>query len=320
MKTRYMVALVGSVIGVSVFVGIIMMLPNHSGSVYVEDPFRQEHYEIKITGMKDVYLVGEPYSFSYILSGYGNLCGSTKVMFPDQNGNTKGKVIHTDCVANAPKKDFVWDAQKKRGTTYGHVGIMHPGRFPVSVEFGNSGNFEPTQAGHTFFVVENVCDQQDPKERAHCFVDSYNSCMSSFAKFAHPTGEGDGIIVTGIVESWNDCALRVFVDHTRDRHMREVYETRSICGSITLDKEAVMFEDCTNTGIPPLRYDQQHYLHMEECEIYGGNWNFEFNSCFDFSDEYDCEEMGGELVSRAYTGEQPDYSKKSDSFVCKFGK
>jgi len=39
--------------------------------------------------------------------------------------------------------------------------------------------------------------------------------------------------------------------------------------------------------------------------------------------EEDCVHPNGfihKLVSRAYTGEQPDYSKKSDSFVCDFRK
>jgi len=62
----------------------------------------------------------------------------------------------------------------------------------------------------------------------------------------------------------------------------------------------------------------QFYLHKERCEIFRGYWDFEYNTCIDFSDAYDCEDMGGKLVSRAYTGEQPDYSKKSDSFVCEF--
>jgi len=69
-----------------------------------------------------------------------------------------------------------------------------------------------------------------------------------------------------------------------------------------------------------LRFDKQFYLHKERCEIFRGYWDFEYNTCFDFSDDYDCEDMGGELVGRAYTGQQPDYSKKSDSFVCKFRK
>ena len=58
----------------------------------------------------------------------------------------------------------------------------------------------------------------------------------------------------------------------------------------------------------------------QQCETFSGIWNKDFATCFDFSDEYDCKNMGGKPVSRSYTGEQPDYSKKSDSFACEFRK
>ena len=87
-----------------------------------------------------------------------------------------------------------------------------------------------------------------------------------------------------------------------------------------INDESISFENCNNADIPPLRFDKQFYLYKERCEIFRGYWDFEYNTCFDFSDDYDCEDMGGKLVSRAYTGQQPDYSKKSDSFVCKFRK
>ncbi len=58
----------------------------------------------------------------------------------------------------------------------------------------------------------------------------------------------------------------------------------------------------------------------QQCETFSGIWNKDFATCFDFSDEYDCKDMGGKPVSRSYTGEQPDYSKKSDSFACEFRK
>lgn len=319
METRYLVIILGFVIGVSVFVGTILMLPNSGSGVYFEDPFRDEHYEIEIAGMKDVYLVGQRYDFSYIISGYGNTCGGTKVLFPDKNGDTKGIAYHVDCVAGTPKRDFVWDVQKEQGKTFGHVSIIKPGRYTVGVEFERSDNFEPTQSGHTFHVVEKICDQINPESKALCLEDAFNSCTSSYAEFANPTVEGDGIIITSIVESWNDCKLRVYADHSRDRY-KSVEQTRSVCSDVSIGREAVIFDGCNNEAIPPLQFDKQYYLHKERCEDHGGYWNFEFASCLDFSDDYDCEEMGGKLEDRAYTGEQPDYSKKSDRFVCMFRK
>lgn len=309
MKTSYIIIILGIIISGSVIFAISFELPS-----------KKEHYETKITGIKDVYLVGERYDFSYILSGYGDSCGSKKVNFPDQNGDTVQIISSSSCIANTPMKEFTFDIQKEYGTTYGHVGIKNPGTYGIGVEFARSTTFEPTQGGHTFHVVEKICNDKNPKDRAQCFADSFDSCTPSFAEFAFPTGEGDGILVTGIVESWNDCSLRVYTDHTQDRYKGDSSGTRSICDDMMINDESISFENCSNVEIPPLRFDQQYYLYKERCEIFGGWWNFEFNTCFDFSDEYDCQDMGGKLVSRGYTGEQPDYSKKSDSFACEFRK
>jgi len=58
MQTRSMIIILSIIIASSIIFALTFELPT------------TEHYEIEITGMKDVYLVGEPYSFSYILSGY----------------------------------------------------------------------------------------------------------------------------------------------------------------------------------------------------------------------------------------------------------
>ncbi len=77
----------------------------------------KENYSIEITGMKDVYLVGERYDFSYILSGYGHPCGSKTVTFPDSNGVIMTIASSASCIANLPMEMFVFDIQKERGTT-----------------------------------------------------------------------------------------------------------------------------------------------------------------------------------------------------------
>jgi len=321
MKTGLIIVILGVVIGLSVVLGLTLRLPVDSNSpISFESSFREEYYEIEITGMKDVYLVGERYDFSYIISGYGNSCGSKTVSFPDQNGDTTQIISSASCVAGTPMKEFVFDIQKEYGTTYGHVGIKNPRTYTVGVEFERSSNFEPTQSGHSFHVVEKICDAQNSKDRAQCFADTFDSCTSAFIELIFPTGEGDGIFVTGVVESWNDCNLRVYTDYTQDRYKGDSDGTRSICEGIMINDGSISFENCNNEDIPPLRFDQQFYIHKERCEIYGGWWDFEINTCLDFSDDYDCEDIGGELVNRAYTDEQPDYSKKSDSFACKFRK
>lgn len=277
-----------------------------------------EHYEIEITGLKDVYLVGEPYSFSYTITGYGYPCATRKITYPDENGDTEIVSMYVQCVANVPKEKF--EIKHPEGAKIlGNTGIKNPGNYGVSVSFEKSTSIEPnTTSGKEFHVVEKICNDQNPKDKAQCFTDAFNSCTSAYIELVLPTGEGDGIFVTGVVESWNDCKLRVYTDHSQDRYKGDTYEIRSICDLIILDGESITFQNCNNEDIPPLRFDKQYYLHKEKCEIYGGYWNFESNTCIDFSDDYDCETMGGELVDRAYEGEEPDYSKKSHSFVCEF--
>lgn len=114
----------------------------------------QEHYEIEITGLKDVYLVGEKYDFSYIISGYGHPCGSKAVTFPDSNGAPITSASSASCIANLQMGIFVFDIQKEQGTTYGHIGIKNPGTYTVTVTFDKPSKYFPTTVSKEFRVVE----------------------------------------------------------------------------------------------------------------------------------------------------------------------
>jgi len=115
----------------------------------------QEHYEIEIIGMKDVYIVGEQYDFSYIISGYGYSCGSKEVTFPDQNGDTMKIISSSSCFAGVPMKDFVLDAQKEYDTTSVHGIIKKSGTYNVTISFDRPSQYFPTTASQKFRVVEN---------------------------------------------------------------------------------------------------------------------------------------------------------------------
>lgn len=309
MKTRLLIITVGVIISSSIIFAILF-----------EPPFEKKHYNIKISGLKDAYLIGESFAFGYVISGYGNPCGDIEIHIPDEKGDSKIMRTLSDCNTRNDMQHFEYRGTFGSGNTvFEHPGIKYPRIYNVNVTY-ERGIMEPTMGGKSFHVVEKICNDSDPKNKAQCFADAFDSCTSSFAEFAFPTGEGDGILVTSIVESWNDCNLRVYTDHTQDRYKGDSSGTRSICDGMMINDEFISFENCNNEEIPPLRFDQQYYLYKERCEIFGGWWNFEYNTCFDFSDEYDCETMGGKLEGRAYTGEQPDYSKKSDSFVCEFRK
>ncbi len=121
-------------------------------SIESEPPFREEHYSIEITGMKDIYRIGEQYDFSYIISGYGNSCGSKTITFPDQDGNTMKTISNSSCIAGVPMKEFVLDSQKQYDTTSVHGTIKIPGIYNVTVTFDRPSQEFPTTAIKEFRV------------------------------------------------------------------------------------------------------------------------------------------------------------------------
>jgi hypothetical protein len=114
MKTKFLIIIVGLIILSSVIFILIWNIPEKcndecelelrrigsvQGAQGIFDPFEkpseikpesspnnEEHYSIEITGMKDIYRIGEQYDFSYIISGYGYSCGRKTITYPDQNG------------------------------------------------------------------------------------------------------------------------------------------------------------------------------------------------------------------------------------------
>ncbi len=143
----------------------------------------KEHYTIEITGLKDVYLVGERYDFSYIISGYGYICGGKEITFPDQNGEIVTIASSASCIAGLQMNEFVFDIQKEYGTTYGHTELKNPGTYTVTVTFDRPSQDFPTTAIKEFRVppinswynnqlrdtdlqtVIDSCANDSPKER-----------------------------------------------------------------------------------------------------------------------------------------------------------
>jgi len=120
-----------------------------------EDPVIQfpkpEHYEIEITGLKDSYLIGEPYSFSYILSGFGTPCGGEWVTFPINKTNSMTVGSIPSCAKSFPT-DFVLDVAKTYGTRYGNVALQETGNYTVTVRFEKGIN-GPTMTEKSFMVI-----------------------------------------------------------------------------------------------------------------------------------------------------------------------
>lgn len=122
--------------------------------MYGDNPtikFSKEHYTITITGLKDTYLVGEPYSFSYVLSGFGTSCGGKLVTFPINKTHNASEGSSASCVKAFPT-NFVLDIRETYGTTYGHIALQEIGNYTVRVQF-EKGDNGPTVTEKTFTVV-----------------------------------------------------------------------------------------------------------------------------------------------------------------------
>ena len=271
MNNKTLYAILGIIIASAIIFAVTIQIPLDSETV-VQFPFKTEHYDIQITGMKNVYTVGERYDFSYILSGYGNQCGSKKVYFPDENGTTTVIASSSSCIADIPMMDFVFDIQKERGTTFGHVSLKQPGYYTVAVEF-ERGESHPTLKGHQFFVVEKICnDIADSEKQARCLLESYESCQSAYYTTQFP--ERNGMVsVTAVVTSWNDCMLEVHTDNSAGEHT-PYNGIRSICNIILVKDNTLLFDECNNANYPPISLTAQN---SKECNYSSGGPDFE---CF----------------------------------------
>jgi len=246
MKTSHIIIILGIIITGSVIFAI-----------FFEPSFEKEYYEINVIGLKDTYLVGEPYSFSYTISGYGYSCGDREVTYPDENGNTIRNAVDVDCNTGQPKIDFVIDS--KNESEMSSISIKNPGIYNIGITYYRSPptHIEPTQYFTAFHVVEKICNDSDPKDRAQCFVESYKSCQSSYMTQQFTTENGGIVNLKAVVESWHDCTLRVYTENSLGEHTL-FNGIRSICENITVDENSLNFENCNNADYPPIMFTLQN--------------------------------------------------------------
>ena len=152
MKTILLIITLGIIITGSVVFGVTFKMPLDESEIGFESPFREEHYSIEITGMKDIYLIGEQYDFSYVISGYGYLCGSKKITFPDQNGDTRMIHSSSSCIAGVPMTEFVIDSQTDFSAQSVHGTVNIPGTYNVTITFDRPSRDSPTSAIKEFLV------------------------------------------------------------------------------------------------------------------------------------------------------------------------
>ena len=132
----------------------VLFPPPNDGSLIPHVIIKPEHYAIEITGLQDTYLVGEPYSFSYILYGFGDPCGGIHITFPINKTDSAGTGWIPSCLKTI-QRDFVLDIRKDQGTTYGHIALQETGNYTVTVQFEKGSN-GPTVATKNFLVVDVV--------------------------------------------------------------------------------------------------------------------------------------------------------------------
>ncbi len=145
-----------AIIGIIAFLIIFFALfpPQNDGSLIPQIIIKPEHYAIEITELKATYLVGEPYSFSYILYGFGDPCGGIHITFPINKTDSSSTGWIPSCLKTI-QTDFVSDMKKTYGVTYGHIALQEAGNYTVKVEFEKGSN-GPTIVTKSFLVSDDV--------------------------------------------------------------------------------------------------------------------------------------------------------------------
>jgi hypothetical protein len=303
--------------GIAVFLVMFFVLfhsPN-DGSVIPQTVIKPEHYDIEITGLQDTYLVGEPYSFSYILSGFGDPCGGIYIIFPINKTASSGTDSLPQCLKSV-QKDFVLDVQKIYGTTYGHVALQEAGNYTVQVTF-EKGTHEPTVATKSFLVVKD-CNGKDGKKELDCFANSFESCTPAMINYVLYTIEGDPGFLEAYVEGGKNCYIRIVFDNTQDRFSSpsDRIITKDKCSSIEFTKHTMNIANCTNFLEYQLNYQSPDWASDKKCTSIGGKWNYEFHNCVELPDVTSCENNGGVLSCMSY--DQAGHGRDICNTVCDF--
>ncbi len=112
-----------------------------------------EHYEIEIIELKDKYVLGEEYSFSFIISGYGHECAAYEVRYPDENGLIVGMGVEPICDPNIPLHEFEINYYADKGSL-GNAVIKNPGIYSVTITFDKPNKYFPTTSSKEFHIIE----------------------------------------------------------------------------------------------------------------------------------------------------------------------
>ena len=165
----FIIAIVGIVAFLAIF--FVLFPPQNDGSLIPQIIIKPEHYAIEITELKETYLVGESYSFSYILYGFGDPCGGIYITYPINKTDSSGTGFIPSCLKTI-QTDFVLDIRKDQGTTYGHIALQESGNYAVKVTFEKESN-GPTVATKSFLVVDVAPTDHDILDKKSFVADKY---------------------------------------------------------------------------------------------------------------------------------------------------
>lgn len=114
----------------------------------------EEHYEIQIIGLEDEYLIGEEYSFYFVISGYGHSCANHQASYPDEDGNIMHVGAEVLCAPETSMHEFKINSLDRKGTL-GNTGINKPGTYTVTITFEKPNKYFPTKISKEFRVIES---------------------------------------------------------------------------------------------------------------------------------------------------------------------
>lgn len=114
---------------------IAIIIPISFGILYTF-PNQILHATLEIHGMKYSYIVGEKYSFYYTLEGFGRICHSVMVSYPNYDGQIIGWGRDSDCNTEIQNKEFFYDS-REHGFHHNSLVPQIPGIYKVSVHIEN---------------------------------------------------------------------------------------------------------------------------------------------------------------------------------------
>lgn len=117
----------------------------------------EEYYKIEILGLKDEYMVGEEYSFYFVVSGNGYSCANYQVIYPDENGNIMHMGAEVLCASEQSMHEFNFNPLGGK-RTLGNTGIDKPGTYTVTVTFEKPSKYYPTTISKEFRVVGSFAE------------------------------------------------------------------------------------------------------------------------------------------------------------------